>query len=251
MVSPELIRRARQADLVEYLSRRGYELKREGQNYRVVGHGGLLVRGNHYKHFSTGEGGNSLDFLTKILGIPFRQAVQELTGQNPGENTIRVVKTPAKIPSPLNGQNPGENTVLIMPARAKDNRRVYAYLTKTRGLPSGMVNELVKTGLIYQDGRGNCVFPCLDVGGRPRGAILRGTLSDVRFQGRATGSDTSYGWWWPPSGESDLVTVTESPIDAMSFVVLRPGARAGHILALGGLHQEAVEGFLGRVKLPG
>jgi hypothetical protein len=175
--------------------------------------------------------------------------VQELTGINSGENTIRVVKTPGKIPSPLNGKSPGENTVLIMPARAKDNRRVYAYLTKTRGLPGDLVGELVKTGLIYQDGRGNCVFPCLDAAGQAHGAILRGTLSDVRFQGRAPGSDTSYGWWWPPAGKSDLVTVTESPIDAMSLAVLKPGARAGHILALGGLHWEAVEGFLRRVKI--
>jgi len=230
----EQIQRARQADLVEYLRARGYELKREGQNFRVPGHGGLIVRGNHWRQFSTGEGGNSLDFLVKVLGVEFKKAVEQLVNcpaVNPGEQS-------------MSGGTTSRTKQLDMPARAQNQRRVIAYLTQTRGLPADLVVGLIRAGLLWQDARGNCVFPCLDSVGQAQGAILEGTLSDVRWKGRAAGSDIHYGWLWPPAIESDLVAVVESPIDAMSLSVLRPGVRSNYLLALGGLHFEAVERFL-------
>jgi hypothetical protein len=234
----EQIQQARQADLVEYLRARGYELKREGQNFRVPGHGGLIVRANHWRQFSTGEGGNALDFLVKVMGRDFKTAIQELTG------------VPVAVPGEMAGLRK-KLKPLVMPPAARNQRRVIAYLTKTRGLPVDIVVSLIRAGLLLQDDRGNCVFPCLDETGEARGAILEGTLSNVRWKGRAPGSDISYPWWWPPAagGKSDLVTVTESPIDAMSLAVLRPGCRACHIIALGGLHLDAVEGFISRLNI--
>lgn len=227
----EQIQQARQADLIQYLLDHGYDLKREGQNFRIPGHGGLLVRANHWRQFSTGEGGNTLDFLVRVLGIDFKEAIEQL-----------VVYPTA---------NPGGQTVsrgvskLEMPDRAQNNRRVIAYLTKTRGLPADVIIGLIKTDLLWQDTQGNCVFPCNNVKGEAQGAILEGTLSDVRWKGRAAGSDIEYGWWWPPAASDiNLMTVVESPIDAMSLPVLRPGARDGYILAMGGLHREAIERFL-------
>lgn len=240
-VSEKAVRQARQADLVQYLRSRGYELKKEGQNYRVVSHGGLIVQGNHWRHFSSNQGGNTLDFLVKVLGLDFKAAIEQLAGAPPAEVS--------------SGPTPGQiKKSLELPVRARNERRVIAYLTKTRGLPADLVVELIRTGMIYQDEKGNCVFPCRDAAGQAHGAILNGTLSDVRFKGNAPGSDISYGWWWPVGDAAagtgaDLVTVTEGPIDVMSLVVLRPGCRHGHVLALGGLHKEAVDGFLSRLKI--
>lgn len=237
MLQHDEIRRARQADLVAYLRQQGYELKREGKNWRIEDHGGLLVQGNHWKQFSTGEGGNALDFLVKVMGRDFKTAIQELTG------------VPVAVPGEMAGLRK-KLKPLVMPPAARNQRRVIAYLTKTRGLPVDIVVSLIRAGLLLQDDRGNCVFPCLDETGEARGAILEGTLSNVRWKGRAPGSDISYPWWWPPTGgNSNLVTVVENPIDALSLAVLRPGCRQGHIIALGGLHENAVNAFILRLKI--
>ena len=238
--SREMIIKARRADLAEYLRSIGYELKKEGKNWRVPGHGGLVIRGNSFYQFSSAMGGNSLDFCIKFLGIPFWRAVLELNGSPAAAMEMRGVKAEKKTKRGVE-----------MPARFRNEHRVIAYLTKTRGLPAGVVVDLIRTGLLYQDDRGNCVFVCRDEDGRVRGAILSGTVSDVRWKGIAPGSDTGYGWWWPPPGGGDVgtVAVVESPIDALSLAVLQPDIRNDHVLALGGLHREALEGFLNRKNM--
>lgn len=238
--SREMILKARRADLVEYLRSRGYELKKEGRNWRVPGHGGLVIRDNSFYQFSSKMGGNSLDFCTKFLQVPFQQAVLELNGSSA-----------ATIERPMTRAEKKTKRGLEMPARFRNEHRVIAYLTKTRRLPAGMVVNLIRAGLLYQDEKGNCVFVCKDEAGRARGAILAGTVSDVRWKGTAPGSDTSYGWWWPAvgAGNTDTVVVVEAPIDALSLAVLRPEVRKGHILALGGLHKEVLDRFISRVNI--
>ena len=55
-ITREQVRQARQTDLVEYLKARGETMKKEGKNFRLPGHSGLLVAGNKYWHASTGRG---------------------------------------------------------------------------------------------------------------------------------------------------------------------------------------------------
>jgi hypothetical protein len=55
--SADQIGAARRADLVAWLQAHGHNLKREGRNWRLPGFGGLLIQGNHFKHFSSGTGG--------------------------------------------------------------------------------------------------------------------------------------------------------------------------------------------------
>ncbi|GBF34638.1 hypothetical protein DCCM_3758 [Desulfocucumis palustris] len=234
----EFILKARQANLAEFLQAKGYVLKREGKNWRLPGYGGLVIKGNGYYRFSTEEDGNALDFCIKFLNMSFRDAVLGLNGTAVADVPLQLFKE--------------EKKELEMPARHKNERRVIAYLTKTRGLPAELVVELIRAGLLYQDEKGNCVFVCNDSAGRAQGAILAGTVSNVSWKGLAVGSDTTFGWWWLPSGTdiSNTVTVIEAPIDAMSLAVIQPtSVRLGHVLALGGLHREALEGFVGRVDV--
>jgi hypothetical protein len=230
--SQSQIMAARQADLPAWLQAHGYSLKREGQNWRVPGHAGLLVQGNHFKHFGSGMGGNALDFLVDYLGYKLLDAVQVLIHAAPAQPKIGMPVTPAA------------EKGLRMPGRGRNHRRVIAYLTKARGLPVDLIIELIRSKLFYQDDHGNCVFSCLDRNGEARGAIIRGTYTDVRYVAQAPGSDASYGWHWPPAGKNGLLFITESPIDAMSLAVIRPLFRVGHILALGGLKPSGVNRFL-------
>lgn len=228
----EEIVRARQANLPVYLESRGYTLKREGGQYRVVGFGGLIIEGNHWYHFSSGRGGNAIDLLVKFFGMGFHEAVQELLSRGP-------VNFP---PKPLPDHQPHVEPEFRPPERASDNRRVAIYLTRVRKLPPTLVGWLIHKNLLYQDQKGNCVFPSYSRLGQPKGAFLRGTFSN--FKGLATGSDSRYAWHWPPETESSVSVVCESPIDALSLVSLRPFLRNHHLVSLNGCRWEALNTFL-------
>lgn len=226
--SGEQIRMARRADLVGYLQSRGFELKREGEDYRLPGHGGLIVRGNRWYHHSAGRGGNAVDFLVEFMGFSFRQAIMELTGHE--EMQAPAIRASSEThPKPLARPEQFE-----LPPKGTDTRRLSAYLLKTRGLPPSLVGLALAKGLLYQDAKGNAVFPCYDRDGIPRGAFIRGTSPRHPFKGMAPGSDGRYPWHWPPEETGHLAAVCESPIDCMSLVVLRPGLRCAHLVSLNG-----------------
>ncbi len=229
MIDQDQIRRARQTNLVQYLMSKGYSLRREpgkGENFRLVGYQGLIVQKNHFFRFGGREKGNAIDFLVQIEGMTFPQAVEELLGY-------------AAIPEVKSVQE--QRKSFELPAAAANNKRIINYL-KNRGIPEQMIKVLIPSGLIYQDQRGNCVFPCYDTSGRARGAFLRGT-TNVRWVGVANGSDVSYPWVLKLQEGEDSITVVESPIDAMSFLVKYPHTR-GYIIALGGLREKSINRFL-------
>lgn len=226
MITKEKIKAARQTDLVTWLQANGYPLKNEGRNHRLEGYGGLVIKDNMWKQFSTKNGGNAIDFLTEILGLSFQDAVERLVGAE------------GPLPEVPAYRQPEPRHKFTIPAAHPNARRVIAYLTKTRKLPAELVISLIKQKLIWQDIRGNCVFPCLDDECNVVGAILRGTLSDIRWVGKSPGGDVSAGWVMP--GQSGTLVVTESPIEAMSLYTLEPGLRGHTFLALGGLRWGAI-----------
>jgi 5S rRNA maturation endonuclease (ribonuclease M5) len=104
---------------------------------------------------------------------------------------------------------------------------VKQYLTRTRLLPSGLVDKLYEQGLVYADKNQNAVFirRSLDED-KITGASLRGTAGqDNQFKGLAKGSKRKEGWFYLTQGEQSgdpvrRVVLVESPIDAMSLAVL-------------------------------
>ncbi|MCL0063525.1 toprim domain-containing protein [Peptococcaceae bacterium] len=186
-------------------------MKKEGKNFRLPGHGGLLVAGNKYWHASTGKGGNAIDFLVEVEKMSFLEAVEELLG---GE-----FSTEKKEPETA------RTATDSLPPKANKNNRVIAYLTRTRKIPVSLVLECIEKKILYQDDKGNAVFPCW-----PAGGIIEGTLSQVRFKKRI-GSGI---WILPGTGTN--VAVVESPIDALSLKTIQP--KVGTIAALGGTHSE-------------
>lgn len=235
MFSREEIVRARQADLRTYLESRGYKLKREGEQYRVVGFGGLIIEANHWYHFSSGQGGNAIDLLVKFFGMDFQEAVQELLALGPVSNFP---------PKPVPDHQPHVELEFSLPDRAPNNRRVTLYLTKVRKLPPTLVGWIIAKGLLYQDTKGNCVFPCYDRVRQPKGAYIRGTSTSSTFKGLAAGSDARYPWHWPPEIPSRVAVVCESPIDALSLACLKSFLRNHHLLSLNGLRWEGLTTFL-------
>lgn len=229
----EAIQTARQTNLVHWLQSNSYVVKKRGKDWSLEGHNSLLVRENRWKNFYTGQGGNTLDFLIEIEGMTFSEAMEALNiegGRGSQVITARNYITEKK----------GFN----IPEKNHNYRRVAAYLTKTRGIDIDTIKTLTKEKLLWQDPRGNCVFPLRNREGKITGAILRGTLSSRRWVGTSPGSVNELGWRWPGKDSSVLVFV-EAPIEAMSLKQMRPEFRQYYFVALGGLHlnvfREAVE----------
>jgi hypothetical protein len=213
-------------------------------NYRLIGYSGLIIKDNYFKRFGSNDSGNAIDFCTKVLGLEFNKAVKELLSfkdedYNPSANGVGKAMLKKK-------NSIKDKDVFALPEKSPDNARVFSYLTKTRGLPKSKIIDLIDKKLLYQDKRGNCVFPCYDQSGLARGAILRGTLTDKPFKGRAKNSDVKYGWSIVPENAADVLFVTEAPIDALSFATIYKNKLKGNecILALGGLFVESLKQFL-------
>lgn len=239
MFSKEDIWRARNVDLPEYFSSAGYTLKREPRNrYRVVGYGGLVLYNCTFSWFSKGLHGNSIDCLMAFFNYSFEKAVSELLGYS---SSVR--SSACKVFD-------NSKFVFSMPSLSKNKHRVFAYLSRTRGISNHLIVFLLKNKLLFQDFRGNCVFPFYNENNVVVGASLVGTLSSVRFKGVVAGSDENYGFNIRV-GSSDALYVFESTIDILSYICLFPDVFSGgnsYFLSLGGLKRAVLDTFLGLYK---
>lgn len=75
------IRRARQTRLKPVLELLGYRLlPRPGENFIIAGLASEIVIKEHYWNcLDTGQAGNAIDFLVKIRGVTFNEAMTMLT----------------------------------------------------------------------------------------------------------------------------------------------------------------------------
>lgn len=136
-----------------------------------------------------------------------------------------------------------------LPKPAKDNRAVYAYLTKTRCIDPAIVMEYMQEVYIYQDERRNCVFVGFDEGGKPCFACKRGSTPGVRFFMDVPRND--YTRCITIDNGCSTVAVTESPIDGYSLMsLIKRAGRDPHTynyLFLGGTNKyEALLSYLQR-----
>ncbi|KLU67550.1 DNA primase [Desulfosporosinus acididurans] len=247
-IEKESIKRARQVNLIEYCRHKGLELVEEGKNsgnYRVKDRGGLIIKENKYNWFSKNSGGDVIAFCMNVYELSFKEAVDELATFQDTQEGGRRSPSPAIRRERLER----EKEVFVLPKAENDNNKVFAYLTRTRKISEDLVNRLISSGLIYQDERGNCVFPCFDKNGEAKAAILRGTIPDRPFHNEAKNSDKKFGWLLKPEKDSDLVIVTESVIDALSILVLSPNLDGKvYLLAMGGVGLAPLKVFLSNHK---
>jgi len=208
MIDQRTVELARNADMVDFLHRHcGFSFTHRSGMYRGREHPSLAVKNDRrawYWH-SKGIGGyGAIDFLMKIEQREFGESVEAITGIGP-----IVVRSVPEVPPPKK---------FILPNKSKNVNRLYNYLCNKRGIDSVIVGELLDSGKIYQDERGNVVFVGHDEQGKARFASLRGTSGSFRID--CTGSDKRYGFNMPASSPSEWLYVFESAIDAMSHASL-------------------------------
>ena len=221
MIDQELIRQARQTNLVAYLMERGEVLKRVGANFVHKEHDSLYVKDNMFIWYSQQKQGNSIDFLMLYYGMTFEEAVKELTGT--------VLPT---IQQPKSTYKPPQAT-----QRASNEKRVIAYLCKRRGLENRLVFSLITQGKLYQDTKGNCNFVICDWNEQPIGTEIVGT-GDTRYKQITIHS--GYGFHLI-CGEPTEALYFESAIDLLSCYQMFKDKFTHHILiSMGGLNNSII-----------
>lgn len=227
-VTKEQIEAARRMTAIEFLQRyRPGELVRAGSRgeFQLKAHDSFKINGEtsfwHWKSRDVG-GKSALDYLVKVEGVEFVEAVLTLCGESP-----------QYIPPPSPQEKKKE---FVLPPAAGDNRRVFAYLLK-RGISRAVIEACVRAGFLYESaGYHNAVFVGKDEAGVPRYAFLRGTYTKGKpFKMEAPGSDKRFCFRLPPKGASNRVAVYEAAIEALAHLTLE-GAAGKWRLSLGGIY---------------
>jgi len=243
-VSREQIARAKQVEILDYiLKHEPNNVKRIGSAHYLKDHESFEISNGLWNWHSRGIGGkNVVDYLVKVRGYSFVDAVRHLAGDEA-----------PYIPAAPKAKTPKPKPPFALPPRNKDNEKVIAYL-QGRGIAKPLIEACIERGSVYQSAKWhNCVFVGRDdrrvAGdgmGKARYAALRGTTGD--FKRDADGSDKRFGFALPPSDlHSDTVAVFESPVDALSHQMLCPDF-SGWRLSLGCTALSALTNFLERHK---
>ena len=211
-ISKEVLIAARTVRIKDFCDMNGITLKQEDKhgNYRFEGFGGLIIKDNYYVHFADNkQGGNSIDFVQKVLDCTFVEAVEKLTNQRFEQININ----PPMKQKDLKKQ-------VYTPSKSSDNKRAIAYLVKTRGIDYQIVKDLIQQGLIYQDDKNNVVFLWVK-DDEIVGYNSRGTTNLSNFKQNGVGSDFSIGFQVKIGSRVDKVLIFEAPIDLLSMMTIK------------------------------
>lgn len=237
-LSKDQIAAAREMDLLTYLRRfEPQELVHiGGDTYATRTHDSLKISNGKWCWWSRNIGGtNALDYLTRVEGLSFLDAVQRILGELP------------RVPTKSEPTALLPKTEFALPPKHTDNRRVFAYL-RSRGIDAEIINHCIKHGQLYEDAEHhNCVFVGYEHGNPAYGA-LRGTLSDTTFAGEVPSSNKRFSFAVPLCADGKNLCVFEAAIDALSYLTLLKlrgqDWRSANTLSLSGIYRPREDGSI-------
>ena len=209
-IAAEDILAARKIDLLSYMQT--YEphelVKLQGETYCTREHDSLKISNGKWHWFSRGFGGTSaLDYLIKVKGMEFKDAVRLLTG------------APIQTYVPQRQPTPKKERVLLLPEVDDNCDEVKKYL-QGRGIHPIIIDYCIENKLLFQTANyKNALFVGYDNDGKPRYGALRSTFS--AYKSEATGSDKRYSFSIAANPEADSLHVFESAIDLLSYATLQ------------------------------
>ena len=230
--SKEDIARAREMDLFTYLTyyEPGNLRHVSGTVYSTVEHDSLIISNGKWCWFSQGIGGRSaLDYLIKVKGIPFYDAIARIIGDSP--EPIQQIRPPPEVPKQF-----------VMPEVNPDTTRVMKYLTG-RGIDPEIIRWCIDHKLIYETAKyGNVLFVGYDQTGSPKYGAVRSTIDS--YKGDIKGSDKRFSFKMVRADSPRKVHVFEAVPDLLSYatcVKLNGGNwRKESYLSLGGIGGTAI-----------
>ena len=215
MTAIEFLRRYRPGELVKAESRGEFQL-RAHDSFKINEETSFW----HWKSRDVG-GKSALDYLIKVEGVKFVDAVLALCEESPGY-----------IPPVF---QPEQKKEFALPPAADNNRRVFAYLMK-RGISRKVIEACVRAGILYESADyHNAVFVGKDEAGTARYAFLRGTYTKGKpFKAEVSGSEKAYCFCLPPKGKTNRLAVYEAAIETLAHLTLE-GTADKWRLSLGGI----------------
>lgn len=227
-IPKEVVAKVKEIDLLTYLKHyEPSELVELGNNvYSTKTHDSLKISNGRWMWWSRGIGGwSALDYLIKVKGYSFLEAVETIAGDE-GVFPVAFAKKKGKpkennssFNNPSNWsateQKPKE---LNLPDRNHNENRIIKYL-KERGIDASIITDCIKNGLVYESKKYHSViFVGSDTKGTPRFACYRAT-NYGRAMGDLWGSDKRYSFQSRYKNGSSL-HVFEGAIDLLSFATM-------------------------------
>lgn len=206
-IDSDTVARVKEIDLLTYLQYcEPDELTRVSPNtYSTKTHSSLKISNGKWMWWSRGIGGKTaLDFLVKVRGMEFTDAVLQIAAFE-------------KIPVTTHETKQTVKSFSLLP-RARNNDKVISYLLN-RGISRTVIDYFINEGLIYQSSqRDNLVFVGYDEKHKPRYATVRGTGNN-RFFYDIAGSNKEFSFR-QVNNNTDSVHLFESAIDLISYATL-------------------------------
>ena len=228
----EQIKQARLIDLMTYLQT--YEptelVHVRGNTWCLREHDSLKLSNGKWFWWSRGFGGTSaLDYLIKVKGLPFIEAMDILTDKSRDFQleTLRI----------FNWNNSNTERKLLLPEKCGTNLEVIRYLTG-RGIDREIIRDCINEGLLYESlPYHNCIFVGYDETGKAAYACYRATNGE-RIMGDAAGSDKRYAFRINQAGST--IHAFESAIDLLSYATVMKmqtgNWQAEPMVSLGGVY---------------
>lgn len=208
-IDPETILEIRKIDVLTYLQ--NYEpdnLIRYSRNtFCTKEHDSLKISNGKWMWFSQGIGGASaLDYLCKVKGMSFLEAVELLA-------------TKKLTPLPINvNYFEKPDPPLLLPEKNRSNDVVKRYLMN-RGIDVEIIDFCFENELIFESvPHHNAVFIGYDNHKNPKYAAFRAT-NPSRVMGDCSGSKKDYSFRFSGTNK-DEVHLFESAVDLLSFATL-------------------------------
>ena len=208
-IAPEVITEAKRMDLLTYL--REYEpgelVKFSSNTYTTRTHDSLKISNGKWMWWSRGIGGKSaLDYLIKVRGMDFVQAVQTIMGNGSVSfPTCKNIKSYEEQP-------------LLLPQKSPTTDVVFDYLFG-RGIDFEIINHCLEQELIIESlPYHNAVFIGYDESKEPKYAAYRAT-NQSRIMGDCTGSKKQYSFRLTAENTGE-VHLFECAIDLLSYATL-------------------------------
>lgn len=209
--------------ITDFAQRSGYTLVRKGKYYSLKEHDSVIIdtakncfwRNSRFAKGFGGGAGSVIDFAIEFNGASdAKEAMRQIAVMYgiEGEKESSVpYRKPIAAEPPRKERKAGE---VELPERDEDNRRVYAYLLKTRGIDQSVIRYFLGKKMLYQDkAHKNCVFHT-----GTTFACVRSSDKNSSFKLDLEGCDYNECFYFRGSNTADTLVVAESVIDIMSVM---------------------------------
>lgn len=245
-------------DMLDYLRAEGYHPYRIGKQWGVREFSSMRIFPSRkdpdrllFHHHASDTKGSVIDLCMYLEKKNQDQAIKKLRSMLPTGRELAFYNKVAELEKTKAAGI--ERPPLELPKPTKEKyQRVYAYLTKSRGITPEVVSDMVDRKLLYEDQRHNAVFVGYDKDNEPGYACKRGTLTvtDTPYKGDADGSRKEVGQYI--DNGSRFLVVTEASIDNMSIMSnlqrSKIDFKSFDYLALGSTSTQAIQYHWDKIK---